>query len=213
LIIKEAKMGWTGIHKDKGTSAKQFITKLYTGIADDGTEFSVRDCSFVGFECYLAVEVYNRKATSNQRYVVGEVVLVQYLNDNYFNFRYKQMPETSHPYYYNAPKRIMDLLSPVEECGYSTAGAQSAIKWRNSVANAEKRRTAIKAILRGIKFRVGSSGPRSEYTYRTDGNITVEYAGWPDEGCLGSYPRKKLKAFLDKQDELYIYANNEWQLV
>ena len=43
-------------------------------------------------------------------------------SDPYFNFGMKSMDETMHPYYYDCPKAILDLLTPTD--------SESANEWR-----------------------------------------------------------------------------------
>lgn len=102
-------MGWTYDHKPANVSASEYIRGLFR-------EGAVVDIAIVKFrEAYVAVR---NKAGE----VYCAVFLLNYAPNDYFNFGYKDMDETMHPYVYNCPKRILDLLTPTDN--------EHALKWR-----------------------------------------------------------------------------------
>lgn len=93
-------MGWSEIHKMKGVSYRDFFQEGLNGrIIDSHTKNGV---------FYAAVEHLETKE------VRALIVLVQ-IQRGYYNFAYKWMDESYHPYYYDCPDRILDLLSPTED--------------------------------------------------------------------------------------------------
>lgn len=74
----------------------------------------------------------------------------------HWNFGYKDMSEDMGPCMYRCPKRILDRLSPVEEC-YSTVSSQEwATKWREANRLVHKRRQAASDLHPGDRIRLTS---------------------------------------------------------
>lgn len=73
--------------------------------------------SMKGTTYYAAVD-------NGEGVVFGVVALTagQCKDDPYFNFGIKSMDETMHPYFYDCPKAILDLLTPTDN--------ENALKWR-----------------------------------------------------------------------------------
>lgn len=96
-------MGWTGTHVPKGTKT---IDALHGEWAYD-PEFKNRILkeAVVGSVYYAAVR---RKDGDG---VFALVVVTQRNSKDYFNFSYKEMSEDMHPYYYDCPAAILDLLT------------------------------------------------------------------------------------------------------
>jgi hypothetical protein len=109
-------MGWTSFPMHE--SVKDWFTREYT---DDQRQ--VLDVALVKRSTlYAAVLI---RATGQ---VVAFVFLIRWSRDVY-NFSYKDMTEFSGPCECECPKRIMKLLTPLED----TPENQYAINWRNSV--------------------------------------------------------------------------------
>lgn len=117
-------MGWTYLHKDRGASVAEFFKKEF-GWEQDGKKVTVLDVAVVGLRtAYLAIERKFEKDGQPYRDVFGMVCLLDYNNKDYHNFGYKGMEETMHPYYYDCPKRILDLLTPID--------SDNANEWRKN---------------------------------------------------------------------------------
>jgi len=93
-------VGWTFTQKSKGLSIKEFFEKEF-----NGTSGKVLDCASRLHEAYLAYEISPGE-------VIGIVCALQYRPYDYYNFGYKDMDENMGPYFYNCPKRILELLTP-----------------------------------------------------------------------------------------------------
>lgn len=103
-------MGWTFTHKPASQSVKDFFIEEFTY---PGRE--VLDVAVVHNVAYIA-----RKGRGG---VYAVVCVLGRERDHRFNFGYKDMSEGEHPYYYECPKHILDLLT---EPAYS----QDAAEWR-----------------------------------------------------------------------------------
>lgn len=111
-------MGWTFVHKGRGGKIKEFLSTEMNW-ESGGTKVTVLDCAVVAMRtAYLAVETIREDV----RKVVGVVVLLDYRPQDYYNFGYKVMDEASHPYYYDCPARILDLLTDTDN--------ENALSWR-----------------------------------------------------------------------------------
>lgn len=116
-------MGWTYQHKSKGTSIKDFFTKEFSW-SNNANEVTVLDVAVVGLKtAYVAIKLAVKvgEETITER-VSAIVCLLDYRPHDYHNFGYKDIEETSGPYYYSCPKRILDLLTDTFN--------ETAIEWR-----------------------------------------------------------------------------------
>lgn len=92
-------MGWIEMHKEKGISYRDFFQEGLQGeIIDSCTKNGV---------------FYGALRTERQE-ILALVILVR-IQRGYYNFSYKWMDESYHPYYYECPDRILDLLTPTED--------------------------------------------------------------------------------------------------
>jgi len=103
-------MGWTGLHRERGTSDLDFFRQEY----NDPDNHKVLDAARNGTTVYLAYQ--------SGEEVVGIVVLTQVSRDPYYNFYYKDMDETMGPYEAKCPERILDQLTPTTD--------ENALRWR-----------------------------------------------------------------------------------
>jgi hypothetical protein len=137
-------MGWTEVHKEPCSYRDYFNEGLKGSIIDSHTEKGV----FYG-------------ALRHEKGVYALVILVR-PQKGYFNLSYKWMDESFHPYYYDCPDRILDLLTPTESKG--------ANEWRSICRERNKRKKQVK---KGtvIKF--------TEPIHFTNGIVrdTFQYAG------------------------------------
>ena len=116
-------MGWT--YQPKPANVKAYIKdKLLTW---EGNTHYVKclDVMIVQMKtAYAAIEagrIENGQKIPDR--VFGEVVLLDYRKNDYYDFGYKDMEETMGPVEARCPEKILDLLSPTENA-YATA-------WRN----------------------------------------------------------------------------------
>lgn len=122
-------MGWTFTRKEKGETVKSFFEKEFT---QDG-KTGVLDCAVVNRRtAYIAYK------SARDGHVFAIVCLLDYRPHDYnYNFGYKDMDESTGPFEYDCPERILNLLSPPSP-GY-------AKEWREKcIANLEKRRNQPK---------------------------------------------------------------------
>lgn len=127
-------MGWTSYnatHYNKnGVDRKAECDSLFCG-----GNLEILKSRMVGSTYYAAVKVLtkyngedeNGKAIytplkEEEQHVFAAVVLTSVVNEDYFNFSYKDMDETECPYQYDCPESILKLLTPTE--------SEYANKWR-----------------------------------------------------------------------------------
>jgi hypothetical protein len=89
---------------------------------------------------YLAVE-------AKEGHVFGMVCLLDYKPKHHFNFGYKDMDETMKPYYYNAPKSVLDKLTPL-----TSEDNQMAKEWRSACYATIQQKEYIKTLKKGDKI-------------------------------------------------------------
>ena len=94
-------MGWTTTYKPVGTSVDSFFDKEFAG---SSIEFVGKGCLKNFSEYYRAC--YNKKTNT----YFALVCRIHFERDSYYNFSYKDMDESEGPYFYNCPKRIMDII-------------------------------------------------------------------------------------------------------
>ena len=106
-------MGWTFESNYEGYTPKQFwINKYIPRLESDG-KFQVITQNSKGKEFYAAVKNLETDKT------FGLVVLITKEGDE---IGYKEMDESSHPFYYGATKKLISKLSPTD--------SEYAIEWR-----------------------------------------------------------------------------------
>ena len=152
-------MGWLYSHIS-GTPKDEL-----RGQFEGSTTHRLLDLAIVAkSEAYMAVE--NIATGTVQAWVF--LVDLKTSKAGRWNFGYKDMHETMLPYFYRCPKRILDKLSPVEECypGENRASSrESATQWRTYCwetldgrrKTTAKRAAARKSLPDGAKVRFSSS--------------------------------------------------------
>ena len=108
-------MGWTSYYVGTEMTAKERQREL-----DDMNnmgDFKVLKSAMRGSTYYAAIE-----RTNGEKRMVFAVVTLTSCRDG--EFAYKDMDESEHPYYYDCPKGILDLLTPTD--------CKSANKWREN---------------------------------------------------------------------------------
>lgn len=114
-------MGWTFIQADLSKSRREII------IGEVEWEYCSKSVKVLcarqsGGTIYMACE--SKDSETGYSNVFGVVALTQMRSKESFNFGYKLMDETMGPCYYDAPKSILDLLSPTDD--------EVALKWREA---------------------------------------------------------------------------------
>ena len=115
-------MGFTLTYRPKGQSNFDF----FAGELAEGYE--LLDAAQAGFgTVHLAVKRPDGK-------VYGSTVVVKYTPraKDGWNFGFVWTDESAGPYPANAPARILDLLSPLEELGYEGNSLKWAGRWRKT---------------------------------------------------------------------------------
>lgn len=136
-------MGWMELHKEKNVSYKDFF--------QEGLEGTIIDSYTKNGVFYGALQ-YSKGITAL-------VILVRH-NKGYYNFAYKWMDESFHPYYYDCPDRILDLLTPTDN--------EASNNWRAICRERNKtipRKGDTVVFSKPIKFNNGSE--LTEFTYIT----------------------------------------------
>lgn len=157
-------MGWTSyvatLYKNGKVDRKAEMDKRFTQEEHDGSDFNGGTChypkmevlksSMVGSTYYAAVRTTNSQTGYDCTWAAICLTSTKW-NDG-MNFGYKDMDETCHPYQYDCPKGILDLLSPTEN--------ENALEWRRKC---NEKRTNKKPTLSSLPV-----GTRIKYT-RWDG--------------------------------------------
>jgi hypothetical protein len=95
-------MGWTYIHRDKDMSVEDFIRYGLLGNPNE-----LLDCAVDGFDAaYCACRAKDGT-------VIGVVVALEYIENEFYNFGYKLMEESVGPDYYECPAHVLKKLSPL----------------------------------------------------------------------------------------------------
>lgn len=96
-------MGWSFENREKGITNKKWLEGVYS------ERFEVVDVATKNMVMYVAIR---EKATG---LVSAEVVLTQWVPNDYFNFGTKHMSESMGPNEDDCPERIFRLLSPLDD--------------------------------------------------------------------------------------------------
>lgn len=103
-------MGWSYQHKPSSQSAEEFLIDNFSYTTDSGREVKVIDCVIVkdAYEdvAYMAVDRGDGRVTGLVC-LIGEQV-------DYYNFGYKDIPESAGPAASYCPARILALLTPTD---------------------------------------------------------------------------------------------------
>lgn len=124
--IKEGRFSFapytpTYIHKPKKEKTRDFLIKKFTSLSKEGYT-KVIACEIVnGTTAYLAVEEVKIQNGSYQRRVYP-LICSLYYQKGYYNFAVEAMTEEEGPYLYEAPAKILQLLTP--------PSSQQGQRWR-----------------------------------------------------------------------------------
>lgn len=126
-------MGWTETNWVKGTKIIDWFKEGYN-FENEHVKQTVLDAALVArTEAFAAIEQI--KKDTGERTVSMAVVIVKFQNE-FYNFRYKDMDETMGPYICRCPKRLMKLLTPTEH--------EHALEWRKRVEEYWKQKDEAK---------------------------------------------------------------------
>lgn len=99
-------MGWMYVRRRAGQSHRDFFQGEF------GADCQILDSHTTRFTFYAACEHARKPGI-----VFAVVVLFRYAPKARYNFGYKDMDETVHPYAYDCPVRILDRLTPTDSAG------------------------------------------------------------------------------------------------
>lgn len=167
-------MGWTYMHREKGTSHKDFFADLF-----NSEKSYVADCASKNGVAYIAY--------ATPKGVAAVICLLGMAPHDDFNFGYKDMDESMGPNACDCPERILARLSPLEDLyEEGTKSYEYAQSWRAACqANIDARKAKPKV----------SSGDRVrfkrpfEFTNGTRASefIFVKGSTFKDSGGYGRY--------------------------
>lgn len=139
-------MGWTSCHAIYHKQIKQkgrFYTivdakkELDIGIFGEwkvgNSTCKVLKSAMYGSTYYGAIERINNDTQEHEVFAV--VCLTSVDNSDYYNFSYKDMDETEHPFYYDCPESILKLLTPTDN--------ENANKWREGCRRKAKKKKVL----------------------------------------------------------------------
>jgi len=135
--IKEGRFSFapytpTYIHKPKKEKTRDFLIKKFTSLSKEGYT-KVIACEIVnGTTAYLAVEEVKIQNGSYQRRVYP-LICSLYYQKGYYNFAVEAMTEEEGPYLYEAPAKILQLLTP--------PSSQQGQRWREKCWENIKKKT------------------------------------------------------------------------
>lgn len=145
-------MGWTYMHRDKGTSNKDFFQEDF----DAGTKFHAHGT--VNGVFYAAVETPRHPGE-----VWALVALTNWVPSEYHNFGFKDMSEEMGPYEHRAPLSVLNALTPTDH--------PAAMEWRERVAQYHEQRAALRGLRDGDQIVLGTPLPFTDGQER--GTFTV----------------------------------------
>lgn len=133
-------MGWTSGWKSKDELVRERLA------ASRNSMFEVADHSLVGNHLWVLLRVKDGAGTD--RYPDGHrAITLNLLGSRGGDWGYKVIDETSHPFYYDCPARLLDASDEVGE---------SAVEWRRKCREhrgaARSRRTFIAGLTPGDSF-------------------------------------------------------------
>lgn len=187
-------MGWTSTNiytsgskltvKDK----KEFLDRTYT-FREETRSMRVIKSQFVGSTYYAAVEATRYNLGHEYKEVFAIVTLTQTDNNDYFNFSYKDMSEDMHPYNYDCPMSIINLLTDTTcEC---------ALAWRENVRKYHEKKKAdkwFKDLPLGSKVRYTKHNGEVVNLIKTPPMAQFKSWFWKIEGCYQYVSKKYVTA-------------------
>ena len=115
-------MGWTGSLKIDNLTTKKWLEKEFTSESDDH-KWELTDVSMRGSVAYGIYKSQDKK--TGIVLAEGFIILTRKEGDWIY---FKEMGESVHPYYYDAPKRLLDKLDAL----YKRGVRYMTLTWNNS---------------------------------------------------------------------------------
>jgi hypothetical protein len=109
-------MGWTTLHRQTP------IKDWYKSEIEYQGHLEVLETRIVHRN-----ELYSAVKDKRDGTIFAMVWMLKYYPKDYYNFGYKDMDETMHPYFYNCPKSILAKLTPTTN--------EHALEWRQGCIN------------------------------------------------------------------------------
>jgi hypothetical protein len=119
-------MGWTYARREPNVKDFDWFAQEFN-YNDDKQRNTVLAAARVGSTVYLAQEIENK--LTNTKMVLALVVLTERGKPGAYNFGYKEMGEACEPFFYDCPKRIFDMLTPLPD----DPAFKGAHTWREKV--------------------------------------------------------------------------------
>lgn len=116
------------------------IDRIFTPANPEFVTFTILQRSWHGSTCYVACRTQNKESGAD--YTGAAVILTKsYMEDGQRWWGYKDMDETMMPYYFDAPKSLIQKLTPTD--------CENSNKWRQACLE----RSRTKAQPKPTKFR------------------------------------------------------------
>lgn len=132
-------MGWTVTNRPKGMTTLEFFKGEFEHPEGNSEVIAAFAPNF--HEAYLAVEV---KPQQGDPFVTAVACHTRYKRDPYFNFGYKDVPETSGPNITHCPMEIFEHLSPLRTfLSPDSKAYEWALEWRRGVLRYNDLRAAM----------------------------------------------------------------------
>ena len=126
-------MGWTGSQKFDSLPVKDWLVREFTSESDTH-KWELTDVSMRGNTAYGIHKVQD-KATG---IILAEAMIILTRKEDDWLY-YKEMGETAHPYYYDAPKKLLDKLDAL----FPPFNNHARV-WREACRNKAIKKKAIK---------------------------------------------------------------------
>jgi hypothetical protein len=149
-------MGWTGSQKFDSLSTKEWLIKEFT-TESETHKYELSDVSMRGTTAY-GINKMQDKATG---IILAEALIILTRKEGDWIY-HKEMGETVHPYYYDAPKKLLDKLDAL----YPPFNDNAKI-WRDACRKKAVKKLSAKLVIGDVvKFdKAMSFGSFSEDTF------------------------------------------------
>ena len=154
-------MGWTGTHTDYYKNGK-VDRRMACRSEYNKDGYEVLKDSLHGSVYYAAVK-------HPDDHVFGLVVRTSVDNNDYFNFKYKDMPEDMGPCYYDCPMSILNLLSKTDH--------EYALEWRKK-CRAKQSKPAKSALPIGAIIKVKGIDTEERIAIKRAPNYQFKNTWW-----------------------------------
>lgn len=177
-------MGWTVLYRSNSPKNYAEEKKIIRDLFQPADKLEVVQMSKKGSVWYVAV----RNLVMEDKPVSAVVIKTSTKNGE---FGYKDMDETMHPYYYDAPISLINKLTPTDN--------ENANEWRNKVRQRhaeEKKLKASNVLVNGMKVNV--AGMFGKYNGKDITELTVHDIEnrkfyWNEGGVIFTLQHKQVK--------------------